>query len=66
MGYSHTQIQDLEATIRNMDPDVVVSGTPYDLERLIDVDVPAVRVRYELEEKNVTLKTVLDQHADLL
>jgi len=66
MGYSEAQIRDLEATIRNADPDVVVSGTPHDLSRLIDVAVPIVRVRYELEEKNLELSTVLDRHSDVL
>jgi len=66
MGYSEGQIADLEATIRNADPDVVVSGTPHDLARLIDVDVPIVRVRYELAEKNLPLDAVLDRHADRL
>ena len=66
MGYSGEQIRELEATIRAADPDVVVSGTPHDLARLIDVDVPIVRVRYELEEKNLTLSAVLDRHADVL
>jgi len=66
MGYSDDQIADLEATIRNADPDAVVSGTPHDLERLIDVGVPVVRVRYDLSEKNLTLDEVLDRHADRL
>jgi predicted GTPase len=66
MGYSDAQIRDLEATIRNAAPDVVVSGTPHDLGRLIDIDGLIVRVRYELEEKDVTLDTVLDRHAQAL
>jgi len=66
MGYSDAQIRDLEATIRNAAPDVVVSGTPNDLARLIDVDMPIVRVRYELEEKDITLETVLDRHTQVL
>jgi predicted GTPase len=66
MGYSDEQIRELETTIRNAEPEVVVSGTPHDIERLIDVDVPIVRVRYELEEKNRTLDSVLDRHADVL
>jgi len=66
MGYSDAQVRDLETTIRNAAPDIVVSGTPHDLARLIDVDCPIVRVRYELEEKNITLGTVLDRHAQVL
>jgi predicted GTPase len=66
MGYSEEQVRDLEATIRNAAPEVVVSGTPHDLARLIDVGVPVVRVRYELEEKDLPLGTVLDRHAEVL
>jgi predicted GTPase len=66
MGYSDAQVRELEATIRNADPEVVVSGTPHDLSRLVDVGVPIVRVRYELEEKDLTLDAVLDRHADEL
>ena len=66
MGYSDAQIRDLEATIRNAAPEVVVSGTPHDLARLIDVDSPITRVHYELEEKDITLDTVLDRHAQAL
>jgi len=66
MGYSDAQIRDLEATIRNADPDVVVAATPHDLARVIDVSVPIVRVRYELEETDGTLDAVLDRHAAAL
>jgi predicted GTPase len=66
MGYSDAQIRDLEATIRAADPEVVVSGTPHDIGRLLDVDVPIVRVRYELAERATTLASVLDRHADVL
>lgn len=66
MGYSDTQIRELETTIRNADPDVVVSGTPHDLARVIDVEIPIERVRYALEETNLALGTVLDRHAELL
>jgi predicted GTPase len=66
MGYSDAQVRDLEATIRNADPEVVVSGTPHDLSRLVDVDVPIVRVRYEVEVRNGSLDDVLDDNASVL
>jgi len=50
MGYSETQLRDLEQTINAVDCDVVVAGTPIDLGRLIDSHHPIRRVRYELEE----------------
>lgn len=50
MGYFEQQLKDLEETINAVDCDVVVSATPIDLTRLIKINKPVVRVRYELEE----------------
>ncbi|MCG3215180.1 MAG: GTPase, partial [Candidatus Heimdallarchaeota archaeon] len=50
MGYFDQQLKDLEDTINNTECDVVVSATPIDITRLIKVNKPIVRVRYELEE----------------
>lgn len=50
MGYFEQQLKDLEETINNTDCDVVVSATPIDITRLVKVNKPIVRVKYELEE----------------
>jgi predicted GTPase len=50
MGYGDEQIRELEETIRRTPADVVVIGTPIDLTRVLKLDRPAVRVRYELRE----------------
>jgi len=50
MGYGAAQVHDLEATIRQVPCDVVVIGTPIDLTRLVTIDQPTVRVRYDLQE----------------
>ena len=50
MGYSDEQLRELEATINGADCDVVVTGTPIDLGRLIESRHPIRHVRYELEE----------------
>ena len=50
MGYSDEQLHELEQTIDATDCDVVVSGTPIDLGRLIRSRHPIRHVRYELEE----------------
>jgi predicted GTPase len=52
MGYSAEQLKELEATIDKADCDVVLSGTPIDLTRIIKVNKPIVRVSYELKEKS--------------
>jgi predicted GTPase len=50
MGYGEDQIRDLEETIRASGADAVVNGTPADLSRIIEIEVPIVRVSYELSE----------------
>jgi predicted GTPase len=50
MGYGEEQIRELEETIRQTPADVVVVGTPIDLTRVLKLDRPAVRARYELRE----------------
>ena len=61
MGYSDQQLSELEATINAADCDVVVTGTPVDLGRLITSRHPIRHVRYELEEVgSPTLADVLE------
>ena len=50
MGYTDEQIEDMEETINRADCDVVIAGTPVDLRRIMNVNKPIVRVRYELVE----------------
>ncbi len=60
MGYGRRQMKDLRATIRRCDADLVLIGTPIDLRRLIELDKPALRVTYRLQEiGEPTLKDVL-------
>ncbi|MCD6485439.1 MAG: GTPase [Candidatus Odinarchaeota archaeon] len=54
MGYGKQQIKELEETINKADADLVIIGTPIDLRRLIKINKPADRVRYELKEKGPT------------
>lgn len=60
MGYGEKQMKELAATINKIDCDLVVSATPIDLNRVIKINKPMLRVRYELEEVGTpNLKTVL-------
>ncbi|ODN30289.1 cyclic 2,3-diphosphoglycerate synthase [Fervidobacterium thailandense] len=60
MGYGEKQMKELEETINRSDADVVVIGTPIDLRRVLKLNKPAVRVRYELQEiGEPTLEQVL-------
>jgi len=62
MGYGRKQMDDLRETIERSDADLVLIGTPIDLRRLIDIDKPALRVTYRLQEMGEpTLKDVLGE-----
>jgi predicted GTPase len=54
MGYGPDQLAELEQTINAVECDVVVTGTPIDLARLIHSRHPIRRVHYELEEMGAT------------
>lgn len=62
MGYGDKQRMELRETIHAAakDADVIVIGTPIDLARVLDLEVPSVRVYYDLVEvKGPTLEEVL-------
>ena len=62
MGYGDAQLAELEATIRSVPCDVVVTGTPIDLGRLIDPGHPIRRAVYTSEDVGApTLDHVLGQ-----
>jgi predicted GTPase len=66
MGYSDVQRQDLAATINSSDADVVLIATPIDLRKICDIDKPAVRASYELEEiSSPTLADLLTERLSL-
>jgi len=50
MGYGEEQMKDLGETIARTPADLVLVATPIDLRRIIEIDKPALRVRYELQE----------------
>jgi predicted GTPase len=50
MGYGPRQTSELEQTINDIPCDLVVVATPIDLRRVISIDKPCDRVRYELQE----------------
>ena len=50
MGYGEAQMHDLQETINSAPADLVLIGTPIDLNSLIKINKPSQRVRYELQE----------------
>jgi len=63
MGYSPRQVEELRSTINATDCEVVVSGTPIALSRLIEIEKPLVRAHYSLgDEASVEMgKMVIDR-----
>lgn len=66
MGYGKGQMKELEETISRSDAELVIIGTPIDLRRVIKIEKPAVRVKYELQEigeptlEHILGKVILD------
>jgi predicted GTPase len=50
MGYGDQQVADLEKTIAATPCDAVVIATPIDLNRIVKIKQPTVKVEYELQE----------------
>jgi predicted GTPase len=50
MGYSREQIHDLEQTINAVECDLVLFATPINLTRLLTINKPTLRVRYEYRD----------------
>lgn len=63
MGYGDRQREELRETIERSDAELVLIGTPIDLRRVIEIDKPALRVTYRLQEiGEPTLADVLAEH----
>ena len=62
MGYGKQQMIDLETTINNVPADTVIIATPIDLNRIIKINKPTVKVEYELQEIGYpTMEDVLNE-----
>ncbi len=62
LGYYEDQLKDLEESIRATPCDLVLIGSPIDIRRVIEVDKPSMRVRYELAEiDKPDLNSILDE-----
>ena len=61
MGYGERQIAELSETVRAAGCDVVVTGTPIDLGRLVELGHPTRHARYTVRERGEpTLDQVLE------
>ncbi len=54
MGYGAEQMHELESTLNACDADLVLSATPIDITRVLKLNKPVTRVRYELKQVSGT------------
>ena len=65
VGYYPQQIRDLEETINATECDLVLISTPIDLGKIIKINKPSVRVRYELEDMgDPTLRAIVREFVE--
>jgi predicted GTPase len=61
MGYNDQQIKDMEDTLNKAEAEIIIDGSPIDLEKLIKSNKPIVRISYDIEAVNSpTIEEVLD------
>ena len=62
MGYNDQQIKDMEDTLNKADCEIIIDGSPIDLEKLINSNKPIIRVSYDIESiKSPTIEETLDK-----
>jgi len=61
MGYNDQQIKDMEETLNKASCDIIVNGSPIDLNKLIKSNKPIVKVSYDIESvRSPSIEDVLD------
>jgi predicted GTPase len=50
VGYGASQVEDLQSTLNAIEADVVLAATPIDLTRIMRLNKPVTRIRYELSQ----------------
>ncbi|MBN1932672.1 MAG: GTPase [Desulfobacterales bacterium] len=68
MGYSKNQIHDLETTINNTVCDLVLFATPIHLPRILSINKPTIRVRYDYKDHGMPVleKILLNRIRNLI
>ena len=60
LGYYGKQLEDLTETINRSGADVVVSGTPIDLTKVVKVKIPILHVNYSMKIRSGDLEKIID------
>ena len=59
VGYSESQLKELEKTINRTECDLILIGTPTDLRKYLNLNKPALKVNYEFKERGNRLEKIL-------
>jgi len=59
VGYSESQLKELEKTINKAKCDLILIGTPTDLRKYLKLNKPALKVDYKFEERGKELENIL-------
>ncbi|MCI0504191.1 cyclic 2,3-diphosphoglycerate synthase [Candidatus Micrarchaeota archaeon] len=61
MGYYEKQMKDLAETIDRSGAEIIVSGTPIDITKLLKVKIPVLHVDFSIKERSGSLESALDK-----
>ncbi|MFH1785880.1 MAG: cyclic 2,3-diphosphoglycerate synthase [Candidatus Micrarchaeota archaeon] len=59
MGYYGKQIEELTQTINNSNADLVVSGTPVDITRVVKTNIPVLHISYSIREREPAIEKII-------
>jgi predicted GTPase len=60
VGYSEKEIRDLQETINRSNAELVVSGTPTDIRRVLKAKIPIVHIRYEMKKSDAIRRIIAE------
>jgi len=63
LGYSESQIAELAETLARSGADAILDASPARLDRVLHLDIPIVRVRYQFEQKSGPSIFTIVEHA---
>ncbi|MBU0590897.1 cyclic 2,3-diphosphoglycerate synthase [Candidatus Micrarchaeota archaeon] len=61
MGYYGKQLEDLTESINKSGAEVVVSGTPVDITKVLKVDIPVLHINYMIKERTGHIDAIVDK-----
>ncbi|MFH1222244.1 MAG: cyclic 2,3-diphosphoglycerate synthase [Candidatus Micrarchaeota archaeon] len=62
MGYYGEQLADLQESINKSGAEVVVSGTPINIKRVVNVSIPILHITYSTKEKSGSIEKLLNEN----